>query len=98
MKYTPLKLCKLFAAILFGIFLTYLLMKEHHKEKMDMKKEEIIPMAFGTGYIMDPKHDSSNQCAGMLKYKSMYPIQPPYVNYGEFNCTNSDVVTFNSPP
>jgi hypothetical protein len=58
----------------------------------------IDPMSFQTGYIKDlPKHQKiSDVCGG-----SMYPIQPPYVDYGSsfvVTAKSCDVNIFNSPP
>jgi len=56
----------------------------------------ISPEPFGTGYItnhLPPKQRLADNCNSTI-----YPIQPPYVNYGTSNVKNCDVNIFNSPP
>ena len=49
---------------------------------------------FKTGYINNSPQSNANVCGG-----SIYPIQQPYVNYGETtSCSQCDNITFNSAP
>ena len=61
----------------------------------------ITPTAFGTGYLKDSPQMPADNCR---EYGSaLYPIQQPYVDYGEWKggdrySGTCDVAKFNSPP
>ena len=68
---------------------------------MKSNRSSIDPKPFHTGYIQNPppQQKIADACNG-----SMYPVQPPYVDYGNVfstaaaNSRSCDVNIFNSPP
>lgn len=46
---------------------------------------------FKTGYINEPRHRISNQCGSDV----LYPVNPPYVDYGEKDSCNCPANKFN---
>lgn len=77
-----------------------------NKNKQSPKPPEsqqpyINPQPFKTGYLKDSPQPLADVCN-----KNMYPINPPYVDYGDpryvsaINDTEKecDVIIFNSPP
>lgn len=71
------------------------------KPKTKSEPPLITPAHFGTGYIKDSPQMSTDNCR--KEGSTLYPIQPPYVNYGPWKgsecCSGTcDVAKFNSPP
>jgi hypothetical protein len=56
---------------------------------------------FKTGYLKNPPQGLGNLCASnkMIKNNVLYPIQPIYVDYRDFDgCSNPDMLVFNASP
>ena len=57
---------------------------------------------FRSGYLIDPDQRLANVCAtdNMIKNRVLYPINPPYVNYGDYGCdvNTCPTVRFNEVP
>lgn len=56
----------------------------------------ITPTAFGTGYLKDSPQMPADNCREHGSV--LYPIQQPYVNYGDFYSGTCDIAKFNSAP
>lgn len=72
----------------------------HHdpSDENDYSVPYIDPQPFKTGYLTDPPQKLANLCSDV-----MYPVNPPYVQYGQWNggdcCSGKcDVDEFNSAP
>ena len=88
------------AGIVIGILYSKGKFKSSDKNSQNLQtkntpnKQYINPQPFETGYIQNTPQPLADMCNA-----NMYPIQPPYVDYGPNNCSyNCDVNTFNSPP
>lgn len=60
----------------------------------------ITPQPFETGFLKNTPQKIANLCTEDDKNATLYTVQPPYVDYGEWDCDERccDVVKFNSPP
>lgn len=93
-----------------GVFKTYNPQKQTYNSpyqqlEMTPKRGSINPQPFKTGYLKNSPQPIADNCNS-----TMYPIQPPYVQYGpDFDnvtmdmkncekCARCDVNIFNSPP
>ena len=59
----------------------------------DNQPSFITPKPFRVGYLSNPPQKLANLCSNV-----MYPINPPYVDYGADNTRKCDSLIFNSPP
>jgi len=77
--------------------------QSHSKPKQSKPKQSdpktppyVTPTAFGTGYLKDSPQMPADNCRE--HGRALYPIQQPYVNYGEWKGEMCDVAKFNSAP
>lgn len=74
-------------------------LSEIEKKQKEKKRGEIVPFSFNVGSVDNPSQTFSNSCVDLLSSASLYPVEPVYVNYGEYRYDgNSDVLIFNAHP
>jgi hypothetical protein len=67
--------------------------RDNMKQIQRKSKKCINSTSFKPGYIKNTPQPLADLCND-----TMYPIQPPYVNYGSYGKKKCDINVFNSPP